>query len=73
MVTFEVKVNDGRIYKLRESVSTKDALEYIRVYMQGSDEPLPEISEGDEKPDLKALADSAIEGTCRNLDRKSVV
>ena len=67
MVTFEVKVNDGRIYKLRESVSTKDALEYIRMYMQGSDEPLPEIKEGDEQQDLKALADSAIEATCRNL------
>ncbi len=67
MVTFEVKVKDGRVYKLRESVSTKDALEYIGLYLRGSDEPLPEVKDGDGKQDLKALADSAIEATCRNL------
>ena len=65
MVTFEVKVKDGRVYKLRESVSTKDALEYINLYMRGGNEPLPQIDEN--STDIKALADSAIEATCRNM------
>jgi hypothetical protein len=69
MVTFEVKVKDGRIYKLRNSVSTKDAMEYISVYMRGDDTPLPQIEETEDEAevDVKALANSAIEATCRNL------
>jgi hypothetical protein len=65
MVTYEVKVKDGRVYTLRESVSTKDALEYINLYLRGNDAPLPQIEEN--CSDIEALANSAIEATCRNL------
>jgi len=65
MVTYEVKVKDGRVYKLRYTVSTKDALEYINLYLRGNDDPLPQIDEN--CSDIKALANSAIEATCQNL------
>lgn len=68
MVTFEVKVKDGRVYKLRDSVSTKDALEYIKTYMLSdvAQAAIADIKE--DETDIRALATAAMQATCNNLN-----
>jgi hypothetical protein len=64
MKTVEVKVLDGTVYTLKESLSAGDAIEYIKTFMTHDDTPLEEAQP--EKKD-RTFGEVMLQ-TCKNLE-----
>ena len=64
MKTVEVKVLDGTVYTLKESLSAGDAIEYIKTFMTHDDTSIEEAQP--EKKD-KTFGEVMLQ-TCKNLE-----
>ena len=63
MKTVEVKVIDGTLYTLKESLSAGDAIEYIKTFMTHDDDDTP-ITDA---PKDKTFGEVMLQ-TCKNLE-----
>ena len=63
MKTVEVKVLDGTLYTLKESLSVGDAIEYIKTFMTHDETPLEETQEKKDKTFGEVILQ-----TCKNLE-----
>ena len=63
MKTVEVKVLDGTVYTLKESLSAGDAIEYIKTFMTHDDDDTP-ITDA---PKDKTFSEVMLQ-TCKNLE-----
>ena len=63
MKTVEVKVLDGTVYTLKESLSAGDAIEYIKTFMTHDETPLEETQEKKDKTFGEVILQ-----TCKNLE-----
>ena len=64
MKTVEVKVLDGTVYTLKESLSAGDAIEYIKTFMTHDETPIEEAQP--EKKD-RTFGEVMLQ-TCKNLE-----
>jgi len=63
MKTVEIKVLDGTLYTLKESLSAGDAIEYIKTFMTHDETPLEETQEKKDKTFGEVILQ-----TCKNLE-----
>lgn len=65
MKTIEVKVLDGTVYTLKESLSAGDAIEYIKTFMTHDETPLNDDVTQEKKD--KTFGEVMLQ-TCKNLE-----